>query len=67
MRVIVTNLPAEHGGDSSGHSTEITTTITGVSLDSIPDSQFTLPADFKETKLPDLFGKTPTPSVSPGR
>jgi hypothetical protein len=66
MRVIVTNLLAEHGGDSSGYPTEITTTVTGISLDSIPDNQFTLPADFKETKVPDRFGKSPTPSVSPG-
>lgn len=65
MRVIVNDLPAEDGAGGSGHATEITTTVTGVSLDSIPDSQFTVPADFKETKPPDLFAKTPTPSVSP--
>jgi hypothetical protein len=54
-----------HGGGVSGHPTEITTNVTGVSLDSIPDNVFTVPSDFKETKLPDIFNKSATPSVSP--
>ena len=54
-----------HDASASGHPTEITSTITGVSLDSVPDSQFTVPADFKETKLPDIFNKNTAPSVSP--
>ena len=67
MRMIVgKETPASgHGGNASGHPTEITSTISGVSLDSIADSQFTVPADFKETKLPDIFNKNPAPSVSP--
>ena len=44
---------------------EITSTLTGVSLDSIADSVFTVPANFKETKLPDIFNKNAAPSVSP--
>jgi hypothetical protein len=67
MRMIVaTENPAGgHGASGSGHPTEITSTITGVSLASVPDSQFTVPADFKETKLPDIFNKNMAPSVSP--
>jgi hypothetical protein len=69
MRMIVAteNLAGEHGADASGHPTEIISTITGVSLDSIADNQFTVPADFKETKLPDIFNKNTAPAVSPGR
>ncbi len=67
MRIIVGKQNAAGGHDASaaGHPTEITSTITGVSLDSVPDSQFSVPADFKETKLPDIFNKTAAPSVSP--
>lgn len=54
-----------HGASASGHPTEITSTITAVSLDPIPDSEFTVPSDFKETKLPDIFDKNAAPSVSP--
>jgi hypothetical protein len=54
-----------HGASASGHPTEITSTITGVSLDSIADSEFTVPSDFKETQLPDIFNKNAAPSVSP--
>jgi hypothetical protein len=69
MRMIVAteNLAGGHGADASGHPTEIISTITGVSLDSIADNQFTVPADFKETKLPDIFNKNAAPAVSPGR
>src|SRR5260370_18688206 len=38
----------------SGHGTEITSTITSVSTDPISDTEFTVPSDFKETKLPDI-------------
>jgi hypothetical protein len=67
MRMVVAaeNPAGGHGNSASGHPTEITSTITGVSLDSVPDSQFTVPADFKETKLPDIFNKNTAPSVSP--
>src|SRR5438094_6632535 len=69
MRMIVAteNLAGGHGADASGHPTEIISTITGVGLDSIADNQFTVPADFKETKLPDIFNKNTAPAVSPGR
>ena len=67
MRIIVgkQNAAGGHDPSASGHPTEITSTITGVSLNSIADSEFTVPADFKETKLPDIFNKNAAPSVSP--
>src|SRR6266853_684333 len=67
MRMVVAmeNPAGGHGTNASSHPTEITSTISGVSLDSVPDSQFTVPADFKETKLPDIFNKNMAPSVSP--
>jgi Domain of unknown function (DUF4412) len=54
-----------HGGSAPDHPTEITSTITGVSLDSIADSVFTVPANFKETKLPDIFNNNPRSTISP--
>lgn len=65
INMVVSNLPIEHGG-GSGHPTEITTIVTGVSLNSIPDNQFTVPADFREIAVPDIFTKTLSPSASPG-
>jgi hypothetical protein len=67
MHVIVGKQNPEGGHDAraSGHPTEITTTVSAVSLDSIPDSEFRVPADFKETKLPDIFNKNAAPSASP--
>src|SRR6266478_5595846 len=59
------NHAGEHSASALGHPIEITSTVTGVSLDSIADSQFTVPANFKETKLPDIFNKNAAPSVSP--
>lgn len=59
------NQAEEHGASASGHPIEITSTLTGVSLDSIADSEFTVPANFKETQLPDIFNKNAAPSVSP--
>src|SRR5438876_8802092 len=58
------NQAEEHGASASGHPIEITSTLTGVSLDSIADSEFTVPAHFKETQLPDIFNKNAAPSVS---
>src|SRR5881398_3171428 len=50
----------------SGHGTEITSTIKSVSREPISDSEFTVPNDFNEPKLPDIFEKKNTaPSVSP--
>ena len=66
MRMIVGkgNQADAHGTSAPDHPTDITSTVTGVSLDSIADKQFTIPADFKETKLPDIFNKNAAPSVS---
>src|SRR6266581_306374 len=59
MRIIVgkQNAAGGHGASASDHPTEITSTVSAVSLDSIPDSEFRVPADFKETQLPDIFNK----------
>ena len=67
MRMIVGkgNPAGGHGGSAQDHPTEITSTITGVSLDSIADSVFTVPANFRETKLPDIFNKNAPPTISP--
>src|SRR5881409_1124660 len=67
MRMIVGkgNQADAHGASAPDHPTEITSTITGVSLDSIADSVFTVPSNFKETKLPDIFNKNARPTVSP--
>jgi hypothetical protein len=59
------NHTGDHGAAAADHPAEITSTITSVSLDPIADSQFTVPADFKETKLPDIFNKNAAPSASP--
>jgi hypothetical protein len=60
-------MPADKPGASPAeHGTEITSTITSVSHDPINDIEFTVPGDFKERKLPDIFNKpNPAPSVSP--
>jgi len=67
MRVIIgkQNAASGHEASASSHPTEITSIVSAVSLASIPDSEFTVPADFKETKLPDIFDKHAAPSVSP--
>jgi len=67
MRVIVgeQNTARGHDAHGSGHSTEITSTVSAVSLASIPDSEFRAPADFKETKLPDILNNNAAVSVSP--
>jgi hypothetical protein len=65
MRMIVgkQNHAGEHGATASGHPAEITSSVTSVSLDSIADSQFAVPPDFKETTLPDIFNKNPASSA----
>ena len=55
----------EHGASVSGHPTEITSTITSISLEPVADSEFTVPSDFKETKLPDIVNKNAAQSASP--
>jgi hypothetical protein len=65
--ILSKEIPGDKPGASpSNHGTEITSTITSVSHDPISDSEFTVPGDFKETKLPDIFNKSnQAPSVSP--
>ena len=65
--ILSKEMPADKPGASpSGHDTEITSTITSVGHDPINNSEFLVPGDFKETKLPDIFNKPkPAPSVSP--
>ncbi len=54
------------GPRAADHATEITSTVTSVNQNPISDSEFTVPSDFKETKLPDIFNKkNATPPVSP--
>src|SRR6266571_1815689 len=65
--ILSKEMPADKPGASpSGNGTEITSTITSVSHDPINDSELTVPGDFKQTKLPDVFNRSnPAPSVSP--
>jgi hypothetical protein len=67
--ILSKEIPADSpGANPSDHGTEITSTITSVSHDPIKDSEFTVPADFKEPKLPDIFNKpNPASSISPDR
>jgi Domain of unknown function (DUF4412) len=49
-----------------GSAAEITSTIVSVNQNPISDDEFTVPGDFKETKLPDIFDRKNTaPSASP--
>ncbi|MGH8094039.1 MAG: DUF4412 domain-containing protein [Chthoniobacterales bacterium] len=41
---------------------EITSTIESVSLAPLPDSDFAIPADYSEIKMPDFLGKQPPPN-----
>ncbi len=53
-------------GDPSGQGNEITTTISSIKTDPLSDAEFTVPADFTEMKMPDIFsGKHARPSKSP--
>src|SRR6266480_3986082 len=67
MRMIVgkENPAGEHSPSGLGHPIEITSTVTGVSLDSVADGQFTVPANYKERKLPDISNQNAAPSVAP--
>ena len=67
MRMIVgkENPAGEHAASGLGHPIEITSTVTGVSLDSVADGQFTVPANYKERKLPDISNQNAAPSVAP--
>lgn len=55
-------------GENSGQS-EINTTINSIKTDALSDSEFSIPGDFKEMQMPDIFGgqrKRSEPSQSPG-
>jgi len=59
-----------HQGTAPQHTTaggtEITTTLISVKQDALDDAEFTVPPDFQEISLPDIFGgKKGAPSVSP--
>jgi hypothetical protein len=66
MRVIVgkQNHEPVDKGTRPEHPAEITSTVTAVSLDPIPDTQFTVPADFKEANLPNVL-QNASPTISP--
>ena len=52
--------------ETPGHPTEITSTISSVNQNPISDSEFAVPADYKEANLSGIFGgPTAAPSVSP--
>jgi len=58
--------PTKPGETALGGATAITTTIISANQNPISDAEFTVPSDFKETKLPDIFDKKNTaPSTSP--
>ena len=57
---IRTRMTTKHEG-----AREFTSTITAVKLDPISDSEFAVPSDFKEIKMPDFFGGKGVPSASP--
>jgi hypothetical protein len=66
MVIVQPGQTSKPGASASSHATEITSTITSVSQDPISDAEFTVPSDYKETKLPDIFDKKNTaPSGSP--
>ena len=44
---------------------EVTTTVASISQAPIPDSEFTVPADYSEVKLPEWQAGTPPPNVNP--
>ena len=66
MRVIVgkQNQAAAHNATVPDHPTEIMGKVTAVSLDSIPDSEFRVPATFTEAKPPNM-SQSVSPTVSP--
>src|SRR5213080_1766429 len=66
IRTRMTTTKQGHATMATGTATEITSTIISVNQNPISDSEFTVPSDFKETKLPDIFDKKNTaPSASP--
>jgi Domain of unknown function (DUF4412) len=65
IRTRTTTIKQGQPTKQGGSATEITSTIISANQNPISDSEFTVPSDFKETKLPDIFDKKNTaPSVS---
>jgi hypothetical protein len=51
---------------ASGSGTEITTTLTSIKQDPLSDAEFTIPKDYQEMSMPDIFGeKKAAPPISP--
>ena len=51
---------------ASGSGTEITTTLISIKQDPLSDAEFTVPKDYQEMSMPDIFGdKKAAPSTSP--
>jgi hypothetical protein len=51
---------------ASGSGTEITTTLISIKQDPLSDAEFTIPKDYQEMSMPDIFGERKTaPSISP--
>jgi Domain of unknown function (DUF4412) len=51
---------------ASGSGTEITTTLISIKQDPLSDAEFTVPKDYQEMSMPDIFGeKKVTPFISP--
>lgn len=65
---IRTRMVVKSEGDSG--KSEITSTIVSIKTDPLNDAEFSVPGDFKEMEIPDIFGgqrKPPAPAQSPGR
>ncbi len=51
---------------ASGSGTEITTTLISIKQDPLSDAEFTIPNDYQEMSMPDIFGgRKAAPSISP--
>lgn len=51
---------------ASGSGTEITTTLISIKQDPLSDAEFTVPKDYQEMSMPDIFGeKKVAPPISP--
>jgi hypothetical protein len=51
---------------ASGSGTEITTTLISIKQDPLSDAEFSVPKDYQEMSMPDIFGeKKVAPSISP--
>lgn len=64
MRIIVgkRNPASGHNTGAPDYPAEVISNVTGVSLNSIPDTEFTVPADFRETQLQNFASPTISPN-----